>query len=226
MSSVGCAVWLYGSHARGVTDCRSDLDLFIATDRTTNIQEMERHIPLALSAASVSRYTWDEISGMARYGSLFLQHLKFEAYPLYESPCYRGTLRRLLDGLGDYELSQRDLKGFRAVLEDVAEALNNTEEETYELSVLGTVIRHSTILGCWLIRQPSFGRTEPVSRFVQSRCLESVIESKFPELYDYRLYTDGRLRRDALHMLSGRKWLDRARLVLAEVEELVGERDR
>ena len=76
MNAAGYAVWLYGSHARGVPDCHSDLDILVAADHLTNIGEIERHVPLALNGASVSRYTWNEISGMAKYGSLSSQQPK------------------------------------------------------------------------------------------------------------------------------------------------------
>lgn len=226
MIPAGFAVWLYGSHARSASDWHSDLDILVVADRLTNIDEIEPHVPFALNGASVSRYTWNELSGMAKYGSLFLQHLKLEAVPLYETPSHRGTLPRLLDDLGDYGLAHRDVRGFRVVLDDVAEALDSTEEETNELAVLGTVIRHSTILGCWLLNQPSFGRLEPVSRFVRLRGIDRVVEREFPHLYRYRLYTDGRLGKESLSRLSGRRWLKRAGLIVANLEEMVRERGR
>ncbi len=226
MNTSGYAVWLYGSYARGASDCHSDLDILVTADRLTNISEIEQYVPVALNGASVSRYTWNEISRMAEYGSLFLQHLKLEAVPLYETSSHRGTLRGVLDKLGDYGLAQRDLRGFWTVLDDVAESLDSKEEETYELAVLGTVIRHSAILGCWLLKQPSFGRLEPVSRFVKLRGIEGLVEREFPDLYRYRLYTDGRLGRESLRELSGNRWLERTRLVVASVEELARERGR
>ena len=226
MNAAGYAIWLYGSHARGVPDCQSDLDILVAGDYPINFDEIQRHVPLALNDASVSHYAWNEIARMAEYGSLFLQHLKLEAIPLHETPSHRGNLRRVLDELGDYSLTQRDLRGFQAVLDDVAEALDSKHEETYELAVLGTVIRHSTILGCWLLKKPSFGRLEPVSRFVRMSGIESLVEKEFPDLYRYRLYTDGRAGRETLRRLSGSRWLKSARLVVAKVEELARERSR
>lgn len=226
MNTAGYAVWLYGSHARGVPDLHSDLDIFVAADRVVNINEIKQHVPLALNDASVSHYTWNEISGMAKYGSLFLQHLKLEAFPLYETPTHKGTLRSLLDDLGDYRLAYRDIRGFQTVLDDVAESLESIDEETYELAVLGTVIRHSTILGCWLLKQPCFGRHEPVSHFVRMRSIDSVVEKEFPDLYLYRLYIDGRLKGSSLRKLSGNQWLKRARLVVSKVEEMAHERGR
>lgn len=220
MNADGHAIWLYGSHARGIPDCHSDLDILVVAEHSMNLGEIQQHVPLASNGASVSHYSWDEIARMARYGSLFLQHLKLEAVPLHESPSRRGSLRRVLVELGDYRLAQRDLRGFHAVVDDVAEALDCNEEETYELAVLATVIRHSTILGCWLLKQPVFGRVEPVSRFVKLRGLGSLVEKDFPDLYRYRLYIDGRIGREHLSNLSGRQWLEIARRVVESVEDL------
>lgn len=220
MNTPGYAVWLYGSHARGVADCHSDLDILVAGDHLPNNSEVRRHFPWASDHASVSHYAWHEIEQMAEYGSLFLQHLRLEAIPIYETPSHRGNLQRVLNGLGDYRLAERDLRGFRAVLDDVAEALDSESEETYELAVLGTVIRHATILGCWLLKQPSFGRLEPVSSFVNKSDLDQLIEKEFQELYSYRLYIDGRVEREALGELSARQWLERARQVVKKVEGL------
>ena len=226
MKSPPYAVWLYGSHARGVVDSCSDLDILVATDALTPIEEIQGNVPLTLNAASLTVYSWNEIKLMVEYGSLFLQHLKLEAVPLYESPSHRGVLRGLLDRLADYKHARRDVRGFKVVLEDVAEALGPGGKKEYELSVLATVIRHSSILGCWLLNQPSFGRHEPVSCFVSSRSIESEVGSEFPGLYSYRLYADGRIGKDCLKEISVSQWLKRAKDVVESVEELRGERDR
>ncbi len=226
MSDTGYAIWLYGSHARGVTDADSDLDIFVTTSEMASSKKIEDMASQAWPGASLSIYTWDEITRMAEYGSLFLQHLKLEAIPLHESPSHRGVLRRILDGLPDYSLAARDVDGFNVVLEDVGEALDHDGLETYELAVLGTVIRHSSILGCWLLNQPTFGRLEPVSRFVDLRGIECTVEREFPDLYSYRLYADGRVGKEYLNKVPAMRWLARARNIVASVEELTSERDR
>ena len=226
MKSSPYAVWLYGSHARGVVDSCSDLDILVATDALTAVEEIQGNVPLKLNNASLTVYSWNEIKLMAEYGSLFLQHLKLEAVPLYESPSHRGVLRALLGKMASYKHAPRDISGFRVVLEDVTEALGSGGQREYELSVLATIIRHSSILGCWLLSQPSFGRLEPVSSFVASRSIESVVGSEFPSLYGYRLYADGRIGRDCLQQISEDQWLKRARDVVESVEELTRERDR
>lgn len=225
MKSPPYAVWLYGSHARGVVDSCSDLDILIATDALRPIEEIQGNVPVKLNNASLTVYSWNEIKLMAEYGSLFLQHLRLEAVPLYESPSHRGVLRGLLGQMPDYKHARRDIRGFRVVLEDVAEALSAGGQKEYELAVLATVIRHSSILGCWLLNQPSFGRLEPVSCFIASQDIESVVGGEFPILYDYRLYADGRVERECLQQISANGWLKRARDVVESVEELTRERN-
>lgn len=223
MNSSPCAVWLYGSHARGIVDSRSDLDILVATDASKSMGEIQANVSKDINGASLTTYSWNEIRQMAEYGSLFLQHLKLEAFPLYESASHRGTLRRVLDDMGDYKHARRDIRGFKVVLEDVVEALGSGGSERYELSVLATIVRHSAILGCWLLNQPSFGRLEPVSHFAAFRNLESVVGTEFPQLYDYRLYADGRVGSNCLRAISGGRWLYRARDVVESVEELTHE---
>ena len=220
MSDAGYAIWLYGSHARGVADSHSDLDIFVATSDLKSVDEIEDNAFLARTGASLSVYTWNEITRMAEYGSLFLQHLKLEAILLHESASHCGTLRKMLDHLPDYRLATRDLKGFKVVINDVSESLDCDGEEAYELAVLGAVVRHSTILGCWLLNQPSFGRHEPVSRFVGLRGIDCAVEKEFPDLYSYRLYADGRIGKECLKSVSAARWLSRARHIVASVEEL------
>ena len=226
MSAAECAIWLYGSHARGTADSQSDLDVLVVLDELASIDEIESSAVYAQNNASLSVYTWKEVTRMAEYGSLFLQHLKLEGVPLFETPSRRGCLRKVLDTMRDYELAHRDLKGFEVVLNDVAEALDSDGEETYELAVLGTVIRHSTILGCWLLKQPSFGRLEPISCFAELRGVECAVEDEFPDLYSYRLYADGRVGKECLREVSAAGWLNRARHIVASVRELARERDR
>ena len=225
MNGTGYAIWLYGSHARGVADSHSDLDVLVAKDDFTSIDNINSSDLFERRGATLSVYTWDEIMRMAEYGSLFLQHLKLEGIPIYETPSYRGYLRKILNQLADYTLAMRDLRGFNVVLDDVEESLDNDGEEIYELSVLGTVIRHSTILGCWLLNRPSFGRLDPVSLFVRLRGIDCAVEREFPELYSFRLFADGRIGKENLRNVSATRWLNRARHIVAKVGELTNERN-
>ena len=67
------AIWLYGSYARGDHDYLSDIDLFVAGK--LDIGEIRNLFNFDPARISISQYEWQEIEVMARYGSLFLQHL-------------------------------------------------------------------------------------------------------------------------------------------------------
>lgn len=193
MNEQGCAVWLYGSRARGDEDVLSDVDVFVVSDVEVSKKEVTQLIPELPGDISVSRYSWGEVTGMADYGSLFLHHLRTEGQVLWEAPSGEGKLSKLLSEMGDYKHARRDVRGFKAVLGDVKASLETEGVFTYELAVLGTVLRHSSILGCWLEGTPSFARIEPVERIVSLYGLPSEIASEFPKLYEYRLYCDGRI---------------------------------
>ena len=61
MNSSPYTVWLYGSHARGVVDSCSDLDILVATDALTHIDEIHGNVPVELNGASLTVYSWNEI---------------------------------------------------------------------------------------------------------------------------------------------------------------------
>ena len=157
----GDAYWLYGSHSRGDADAYSDVDILLVSDG----RSLSRNVVLPNGLGEgkkVSRYSWMEIVGMAKYGSLFLHHVRLEGKPLYEEDECRGTLCGILESMPKYQKGARDVKGFKTVLDDVRVALQSQCDEPFELSVLATVIRHASILLCWIHGMPQFGRTRPV----------------------------------------------------------------
>ncbi|MCU7838967.1 MAG: nucleotidyltransferase domain-containing protein [Candidatus Thiodiazotropha sp. (ex Troendleina suluensis)] len=193
MSMPGCAVWLYGSRARGDEDTLSDVDILVVSDSEVSEGDILQLIPKLPVDLSVSRYSWQEVSEMADYGSLFLHHLRTEGRVLWEAETYKGELSRLLSGMDGYKHAHRDVSGFLTVLDDVNESIQSGGILTYELAVLGTVLRHSSILGCWLNAKPCFGRIEPVKRVVAEYGLNPNIATGFSGLYEFRLYVDGRV---------------------------------
>ena len=220
-----CAVWLYGSHSRGDADAESDIDLFVASDEDIPPEAINVGAFRLRSPGSVSRYSWSEVEGMAAYGSLFLHHIRLEGCPLYEASSQEGRLGGILSRMSGYRLAERDLRGFRAVLEDVARSLGSGGAEIFELSVLGTVLRHASILGCWLLGRPSFGRTTPVDRFVTYTGLPSSISRGFREFYRFRLFVEGRLQKGMLpRQPASAVWLSRAREVVDCMEAVKNDR--
>ena len=215
MGQIVDVIWLYGSHARGDFDGRSDVDLLYVSDR----------VDLAATAAVgvrpkedsvVSLYSWHEIEAMAEYGSLFLHHLRIDGQPVYESPQCTGRLEKRLSRLGQYQLASRDLLGFRRVVDDVLMSLSDGQASLrYELSVLGTVVRHAAILGCALNGSYCFSRIEPVEKMISLGALPKHWAEEFAGLYDYRLLVDGRIQGCATpSMALAQTWCSRAEALL------------
>ncbi|MCY4264366.1 MAG: nucleotidyltransferase domain-containing protein [Gammaproteobacteria bacterium] len=214
-------VWLYGSHARGCTDSYSDLDLLVVSDFQVGNDCIYSKISILSDTANISHYSWAEIHQMADYGSLFLHHLKMEALPLYESPNCKGRLREKLENLGDYKLAKRDVRGFQRVLEDVSKSLNSGNWIIYDLAVLGSLVRHSSILGCYLLNQPRFGRYSAVTNFVQLSGLSQSIKEEFLALYQYRLYIEKRSKKPDVSFADPFIWIERSHEIIRKLEVLV-----
>jgi hypothetical protein len=191
-SDAATAVWLYGSFARGDADALSDVDALVVSSE----DEMPTlsHLHPILAQASISRYRWDEMERMATSGSLFLRHLGSEGIPLWESHTAKGRLAEILGGLGHYLNVDRDLRAFDVVLGDVRSSLaNGAVSIPYELATLGTIVRHASILGCYLAGRPTYSRTEPVATLVDAWDLPPEWALEFPALYAFRLYAANRL---------------------------------
>lgn len=221
------AVWLYGSRARGDYDSISDTDVLVVCEPLVTDETICALTTTLQDSCSISRYSWEEIKSMSRFGSLFLHHIRGEGRPLFESASAQGRLAQLLSNMHDYELAERDLKGFRTALMDVSESMTDPGSVSYELSVVGTVIRHASILGCWLAGNPKFSRTEPVRLFVGEAGLPEEYAMEFPSLYQFRLYTYFRAERPTVPSVEYlRLWLNRAWIILSKLEERVIEQNR
>jgi hypothetical protein len=211
------AVWLYGSHARGDADSLSDFDVLVVTNSDMDPALLASVIG-SPAYASITQYTWNEIEGMAKYGSLFLRHIQLEGRVLREEALVRGRMMNLLSTLPQYSLAGRDLKGFQTVLADVRASLESDAHITFELATLATLFRHACILGCAVSGSPCFSRFGPVAQLVRYWGLSSNWSDDFPALYVYRLYASGRAQRPAKPSRQmARLWCDRAEILLGEL---------
>lgn len=184
------AVWMYGSHARGDADAVSDLDVLVISEDSLDEGEVVSFAELDSPRLSISQYTWAEIRGMASYGSLFLQHIRLEGRCLKEGGSVRGQLAGMLESMSPYARVAEDVAGFRLALLDVRDSLERNGSSAFEASVLATLLRHASILGCYISGLASFGRIEPVRRIVRAWNLAPEIADRFPDLYGFRIRAD------------------------------------
>lgn len=217
------AVWLYGSEARRDALPSSDVDVLLVGG---GVVPREVYRLYHGRRISISRYGWEEMRGMAEYGSLFLHHLRAEAKVLYESPDAAGRLQALLNDLPAYQRAQRDVRAFRQSLFDIAAELPEPPDLEFELATLAGLIRRIGILGSYLLGRPRFDRIGPVSEVVEAWKLPGVISSEFAEFYQYRVVADGvdGVPIPATKGVLGR-WIEHAGTMLDRLENQIYESD-
>jgi hypothetical protein len=206
---------LYGSRARGDYDEHSDIDVLAVVDRSSCAAVIRQE-----AKQNISSYTWAEFEAMHSYGSLFLWHLKLQSQPLKYNSLGLERFNLLMNTLPEYNRAAIDIASFRLSLADVREALtigDSTYE--YELSCIATTVRHSCILGCYLLGAPEFGRYTAVARFCRMAGLPAEIAKKFVRLYQFRMMS----ARDAKPPICGaldayaEDWLIQSTRILEEV---------
>jgi hypothetical protein len=178
--------WLYGSVARGQYLSNSDLDVLVVGDpiQDLDLDPIVLNLPQA-EHLSIRRYDWSAVCGMAAYGSLFLLHLKLEGRRLWRYGA-GPDLAVLLRDLPRYSLVERDLAGFDLALSDVTDSLDDGGDPAFELSVVATVIRHCSILACYLMGRPCFDRHSSISYSFDQLDMSQLTEEAL-NLHHFRL---------------------------------------
>jgi hypothetical protein len=190
MNTSAYTIWLYGSYAREDHDCFSDIDLFVAGK--AEFDRIKKHINFDLRQVSISQYEWTEIEAMAAYGSLFLQHLKFEGRPLINNPKGNRRLKDLLKTLRPYRYIYRDIRAFTKCIQDVLNGIERGSTPAFEMSVIATVLRHSAILASYMIGKPIFSRLDPFQSVAKLWGFAEEVVNEFQKVYQFRLHEDGR----------------------------------
>jgi len=190
MKTSDYAAWLYGSHARSDYDNCSDIDILIIGKPDINM--ILEQTGFDQNQISLSQYNWDEIKKMASYGSLFLRHIMTEGKLLAATEEGKIQCEVIFGSLVPYKHMERDLKAFKKCVEDVESAIEKGSTPSFEMSVLATVLRHSAVLGSYIIGNPKFGRVEPFQVLAKRWNFQNDILEQFKDLYQFRLYEDGR----------------------------------
>lgn len=187
-------VVLYGSRARAEQDEVSDLDLLFLCEAGAECSEPGQLEHAGYPGAAASQYSWQEFESMAASGSLFLRHLKNEGILLCGEGSGSERYLGLLADLGPYRKVKQDVRSFRSSLDDVRASLTGIDpSESFEASVLATIVRHASILGCYLLGIDEYGRYEAVRRFVEAAEMPACADASFRALYMYRLAQDHRI---------------------------------
>lgn len=204
---------LYGSHARGEADECSDRDVLLVTDDDS----IEKYFG-DTGDLSLSRYRWPEFYTMFRYGSLFLRHLRMEGRVLGGDKDSIYDYQQALKALPPYSKAQDNIRSFRLALDDVASAIAHRDSDpSFEAAALASLLRHSAILGCYLIGEMDFGRYSAVTRFCGRRELPNEIAHEYPMLYRHRLaYGNPCVTSQDIDYRAVETWLLRARAFVEE----------
>jgi hypothetical protein len=226
----GTSVWVYGSFARGDPDSRSDIDILIVGDGSGWRETLATDTELAFlirdgHQLSPMRFSWEELDAMCGYGSLFLHHVKLEGRPL--APAVDDPLAGLLATLPPYQRATHEVQAFTTVLSDIRESLAGDHSPMFELSVIATALRHAFILGCYVTRQPDFGRATPFHRLAPELQVPPQTTAALERLYDFRLYQQGRAPAPFVATTDDvRDWLQVADTLFGAIRRRVDEFDR
>lgn len=151
-------VMIYGSVARNDADSNSDLDVFALVEDILTELEQEEVVDRICSKLkgdeiNVSIYTENIFNKMLKEGSLFLWHLKLEGKYIYNK--YSTDIFYSLSNFKGY---YKNLNLYKNLFKRCKQSLNENNVNSYDLSMLFFLCRNLSILTCFFMDEPNFGR--------------------------------------------------------------------
>lgn len=184
-------IYLFGSYARDEQDIFSDIDLLIIIQDSSDYEYSKLRQTFAkqlnLPMKWISLYQQSKIIEMTKKGSYFLWHIKLEGQILYSK---NNFLRSHLTNLNKYTSVLEDLDDYQTICSDIFDNIDDDFVDlTYELSVLASIIRNTSIAIDYMFDIYDFGRQSAVKRcndLLKDRI--NIPIDKYNQLYEYRLY--------------------------------------
>lgn len=185
-------VIIYGSVARNEADNNSDIDIFaLVEDSLTEFEKemvIDKICPLISGKEiNVSLYTKEVFNKMSKDGSLFLWHLKKEGKYLFNK-----NNEDIFINLANFNAYQKNMELYRDIFNSVQESFEKNGINSYDLSMLFFLCRNLSILTCFKIGEPKFGRYSAYESLTKFLNFEPIIHSDFMYLSKWRIdYTRG-----------------------------------
>lgn len=217
-------IWLFGSYARGEQDQYSDIDLLVVIqdcdDEEYKRTKMQLSQELGMPLEWLSLYEMHKIQEMASQGSYFMWHIKMEGRQLYA----RGSFQKdILANLPEYQNAWQDLEDYGIICNDIRCNLSEQYVDiTYELSVLASIIRNTSMTIDFLEGKMNFGRVQAVeicNAILQEKC--SIPIKEYERLYTNRLYMTGKAAIHAMMTIDDvGEWLKKAENLISCAKEI------
>ena len=155
--------WICGSAARGDMDSLSDIDFTVVVTDEVDPRGIQGNPIIAIdneARCDASVYTLSGFRGLVDPPSLFAWHLALEGQHLGVS---EGPAAALLKDLRPFEDHVEDLHVLCQLAREASDALRaGRDTMTFELGVLGTVVRNTAIVVTHFDGTPDFSRCAPL----------------------------------------------------------------
>lgn len=205
-------IYLYGSYARQENDENSDMDILIIVNENNYnlIKSIKEKIAKDLNFPLdwISVYSVGKIEEMKMYGAYFLWHLKLEGIKIYSKDEY---LYKTIIDLPNYSNCKDDVLQYKEICNDIEHSIQSKSYNiVYELNLLASVIRNSSIAYSFSTGKYIFGRYTPVI-YVKDRLADTIQFdiNEYKQIYRYRImYNRGKYYRvdeDSINIIY--KWL-------------------